>query len=152
VGELDVVAVGPGTHLVSFVRGEVVEQEREPDPGRVEGADLGGEGEELNAGLVLGDLAGEDVVAEVEGAEHVAHTVGAFVGGADPIWVSRGAPRPSRPAGLQVERPELVQTDDPVGITQTGLGEPSTSAYNSRIRFFFCSNSGSFERFHVLRA
>ena len=104
--------------------GEVVEHEREPDLGRVAGADLVAEGEELDAGLALGDLAREQVVADVERAEQVADAVRARVGGADP---SRLRPRrPCLPARLrlQVERPELVQADHDVRVVGPRLGEP----------------------------
>ena len=53
VGKLDVVGLGPFAHLVAFVRGEVVEHEREPELGRVAGSDLGREGETVRFFVIL---------------------------------------------------------------------------------------------------
>ena len=94
VGELDVVGLRPFAHLGALVRGEVVEHEREPDLGRVAGANGVAEGEELDAGLVLGDPAREHVRADVEGAEQVADAVRAGVGGTDPSRLRPWRPRP----------------------------------------------------------
>lgn len=152
VGEFDVVAGGPSAHLVAFVDGEVVEHEGESRLGRVAGADLRAEGEELEPCLVLADLATEQIVGDVERAEQVADAVRAGVGGADP---ARSCPwRPGFPVRLrlQVERPELVQADDDVGSSAPCSVSPSAIAYSSRIRFFLSSKAGSFERFQVLTA
>jgi len=124
VGELDVVVRSPGADLVAFVDGEVVEHECEPCLSWVAGADLVTEGEELDSGLALFDFTAEEVVLDVEGAEQVTDAVRAGVGGADPAGPHPWRPRLAARLRLQVERPELVQADDHVGVVGPGLRDP----------------------------
>ena len=63
VGELDVVVWRPVADFVADVGGEVVEDEVQPHLRRVEGADVAAEGEELDPGLALLDVAVEAVAA-----------------------------------------------------------------------------------------
>jgi hypothetical protein len=65
VGEFGVVEFGSIAHLVAFVDGQAVEDERERRPGRVAGTDLVA-GEELDPSLAYGVLADEQVGADVE--------------------------------------------------------------------------------------
>src|SRR5215212_10515328 len=137
VGELDVVGVRPGAHLLAQVRAEVVEHEVEPRGGRIERAEVAAEGEELDPALAPLDVPVEAVAAEVVGGEEVADAVWAGVGRPDPARLRSRRPRLPARLRLQVERPKLVQTDH-------DRRAASASAYSSRIRFFLASKWGSF--------
>ena len=104
---------------------------------------------DIRIGAVQAEVAD---AAELGRAQQVADAVRPRVGRADPP--RPGARRPALPVRLrlQVERPELVKADDHAGIAGRRRRTPSAIAYSSRIRFFFCSNAGSFDRFHVLTA
>jgi hypothetical protein len=152
VGEFDVVVGRPGAQLVAFVWGEVVEHEGEPCLGRVAGADTRAEVEELDSCLVLGGLGGEQVGADVEGAEQVADALGAAVGGVDPAWFRPWRPRFAARLGLQVERPELVQADDRGRVVGPRLGESVRDRVQLEDPVFLRLEGRSFERFQLLRA
>lgn len=152
VGELGVVVGRPGTHLVAFVDGEVVEHERESRLERVAAADLLAEGEELDPRLAGADLTDEQIRGDVERTQQMADTVRAGVGGADPARLRTRRPRLASRLRLQVERTELIEADDDIGVAGPGSESPSAIAYSSKIRFFLASKSGSLERFQLLTA
>src|SRR5712691_4270095 len=152
VGELDIVVDRPLAHLFALVDGEVVEHEGEPQRAGIASADRPAGGEELRPSLALLEVADKQVATDVERAEQVPDAVRAGVGGADPARLRARRPRLAARLRLQVERPELVQADDDAGVVRPGFASPSAIAYSSRIRFFFASKAGSFERFHVLKA
>ncbi|GAA2270905.1 hypothetical protein GCM10010430_65930 [Kitasatospora cystarginea] len=75
VGDLDVVRRSPGTDPLALlrgeVRGEVVADDRDTDFGRVEGAQVSAELQELGAPLDGLDVAVELVLGQVQGGEQV---------------------------------------------------------------------------------
>ena len=100
VSEFDVVGQGPVADLVAEVRTEVVEDEVEPRPGRVERADVAAEGEELDSGLALLDVPVEAVAADVVGPRACDRTpCGRLSGRANTARLLRAAPMPCRRAG-----------------------------------------------------
>lgn len=132
IGDLDVVRVSPGADaLAPFrgqVRGEGVGHDRDPDVGRVEAAQVAAEFQELGALLDQLDVAVELVLAQVQGGEQVPDSAVAVVGRPPTTaWLPVGVlvlatvfgPLPAG-MGHEVERPELVHTEDDFGLADLG--------------------------------
>src|SRR5205085_342203 len=106
-----VVISGPRADLLALVRAEVVQHEMQPDRGRVEAADVAAEGEELDTALAPFDVAVEPVGADVIGGDQMPDAVRAIERRADAFGLGSGCPAFAAGLRLQVQRPELVETD-----------------------------------------
>jgi hypothetical protein len=123
IGQLDVVGRSPlaDPRVVTGrqVRAVVVQHQAEPHPGRVQGPQVAQEHQELPTALARLDVPVEPVAAQVVGGQQVPYAVRAG-GGRPPAARSRptaGAGGPvAAGVGLEVERAELVDADDDVGI------------------------------------
>jgi hypothetical protein len=111
VDHLDVVIGAPGPDLGLAVRSVVVADQVEL-PGQEAAAELFAEVEELRPAFAVTEPVEHLPGSEVERGEHVSHPAGAGVGGPQPGRAAAGEPAATR-AGLQVQRPELIDTDHP---------------------------------------
>ena len=118
----------PGRLCGGQVRAEVVADDRDPDVGRVERAQVAAELQEPGPGLARLDVAVELVLAQVVGGEQVPHPVpcgcrwrasAAAVRGRVVALAADRGPLPAR-VGLQVQRPELVHAEDHLRLAVLG--------------------------------
>src|SRR5205814_9509407 len=149
VGDLGVVRRRPPSDALVFaggqVRAEVVADDRDPDIGRVEGAQVAAESQEPGPVLARLDVPLELVFAQVAGGEQVPNPGGAGIGGAQPAArrLSRlfalAADRRALPAGpgLEAKPPELVHADHHLRIARLWATLRSAMAYRCSTRAFF---------------
>jgi hypothetical protein len=91
VGQLDVVRLSPGAHLLTLVGTEVVQHEAQPDFRWIEGADVAAELQKLRAGLAFLDVPVEPVGRDVVGGDQVSDAVRAGVRSRIRRGLARGA-------------------------------------------------------------
>src|SRR5262249_39835254 len=110
------------------VRAEVVADDRDPDLGWVEGAQVAAEFQEPGPGLARLDMPIQLVFTQLVSGEQVPHPAGAGVGGAAAgpwlaawffVLAADRGPLPPR-MGLEVQRPELIDTEDHLRLPRLG--------------------------------
>ena len=99
---------------------EVVQHQADADFGRLQGPQVAQKRQELPAPLTRLDVAIEPVAAQVVSGQQVAHAMWPGVGDPAPTPGLDASATSGRPVaagmGLEVERPELVDADDHVGV------------------------------------